>query len=160
VSTVRRNVEMLIRLEGRDLPGASCGPGPAYPGGHPNIHVAVQRRNKPADLLGLVRGDAETAEWELECTATEGSSGIDVKGPFVQGGSGGRFIYLSWGVVEETGEFAMFRRGKLMLNAVPSDVLSRAVANGTLVGRFGLTDEKGNPTCAAMRPPQVEWSAT
>ena len=160
MDSAREAVPVLIRLEGHDLPGASCGPGPAYPGGHPNIHVAVQRRNKPAELWGLVRGDADTAEWDLECTATEGPSGIDLKGPFVQGGPGGRFIYLSWGVVEETGEFAMFRRGKLMLKAVPPDVLRRAVASGTLVGRFGLTDEKGNPTCAAMRPPQVEWSAT
>lgn len=150
---------MQIRIEGHDLPGASCGPGPDYPGGHPNIHVAVQRRNKPAELLGLVRGDAATAEWTLECSAVEAASGLDLKGPYVQGSPGGRFVYLSWGVVEIGGEFAMFRRAKLMLDGVPPDVLRGAVANGVLVGRLGLTDEKGNPRCAALRPPLIAWSA-
>jgi len=27
------------------------------------------------------------------------------------------------------------------------------------VGRLGLTDPKGNPTCAAVRPPLIEWTA-
>jgi hypothetical protein len=160
VGTGREAGAVLIRLEGRDLPGATCGPGPAYPGGHPNIHVAVQRRNKPAELWGLVRGDAAIATWELECTAVDGPAGVDLKGPFVQGRPGERFIYLSWGVVDESGGFALFRRAKVMLDAVPSDVLRRAVASGVLVGRLGLTDEKGNPTCAAVRPPLIEWSAT
>jgi hypothetical protein len=150
---------MLLRIEGHDLPGSSCGPGPDYPDGHPNIHVAVQRRNKPDALWGLVRADAPTAEWELECTATEQASGIDLKGPFLQGGPGSRFVYLSWGVVDEAEAFTMFRRAKLMLDGVPPDVLRRAVETGTLIGRIGLTDEKGNPTCAAIRPPLIEWSA-
>jgi hypothetical protein len=148
-----------IRIEGHDLPGASCGPGPDYPDGHPSIHVAVQRRNKPAELMGLVRGDAETATWTLECTATETASGVDLKGPYIQGGPGGRFVYLSWGVVGADGAFTMFRRAKLMLAAVPPDVLTRAVARGTLVGRLGLTDEKGNPTCAAVGTAGISWSA-
>jgi Family of unknown function (DUF5990) len=149
---------VLIRIDAHDLPGASCGPGPDYPGGHPNIHVAVQRRNKPAELWGMVRGDAGTAEWTLECTATQTDSGVDLKGPFLQGGPGRRFIYLSWGVVDD-GEFVLFRRAKLMLDTVPPAVLRLAVAGGILVGRLGLTDEKGNPRCAAVRPPLIEWSA-
>ena len=52
----------------------------------------------------------------------------------------------------------MFRRSKLMLDAVPDDVLARAAAAGTLVGRLGLTDAKGQPLCAAVRPPAIEWS--
>jgi hypothetical protein len=28
-----------------------------------------------------------------------------------------------------------------------------------LVGRLGLTDAKGNPVCASIRPPLIEWSA-
>ena len=53
----------------------------------------------------------------------------------------------------------MFRRAKLMLDGVPPGVLRRAVETGTLIGRMGLTDEKGNPSCAAMRPPLIEWTA-
>jgi hypothetical protein len=150
---------VLIRIEGRELPGVSCGPGPDHPDGHPNIHVAVQRRNKPAELWGMVRGDAVVAEWDLECTATEDGSGVDLKGPFLQGGPGARFVYLSWGMVDDAGAFAMFRRAKLMLDGVPPDVLRRAVDSGMLIGRLGLTDEKGNPRCAAVRPPLIQWRA-
>ena len=42
---------MLIRVEGFDLPGRTCGPGPDYPDGHHDIHVAVQGRNGQRDLL-------------------------------------------------------------------------------------------------------------
>jgi hypothetical protein len=150
---------VLIRVEGHHLPGASCGPGPDYPDGHPNIHVAVQRRNKPGELWGLVRGDAAEAVWELECTAGDHPSGVDLRGPFLQGGPGRRCVYLSWGVVDDSGAFTMFRRAKLMLDGVPSEVLHHAVDRGALIGRIGLTDDNGHPRCAAVRPPLIEWTA-
>jgi hypothetical protein len=146
-----------IRIEGVDLPGASCGPSPERPTGHPNIHVAVQRRNKPGELLGMVRGDAERAVWTFDCTVTDSGEGLDVAGPYIQGPRGGRFIYLSWGVVDGA-TFTMFRRAKLRLGDVPPGVLRRAV-DGTLVARVGLTDDRGNPRCASVGPDTVGWSA-
>ena len=156
---VPREARVLIRLEGRDLPGSSCGPGSDYPDGHPNVHVAVQARNQPSELWGLVRGDAAVAEWELECTASEGPSRVDFEGPFLQGGPGKRFVSLSWGAVGDEGAFTMLRRAKLMLDGVPPDVLRRGVKSGMLIGRIGLTDEKGHPRCAAVRPPLIDWTA-
>jgi hypothetical protein len=52
----------------------------------------------------------------------------------------------------------MFRRAKVMLDAVPADTLAAAAESGVLVGRLGLTDGKGQPLCAAVRPPVIEWS--
>jgi hypothetical protein len=52
----------------------------------------------------------------------------------------------------------MFRRAKLMLSDVPVGVLKAAVKSGLLVGRLGLTDAKGQPTCAGVRPPDIRWS--
>jgi hypothetical protein len=119
----------------------------------------VQRRGRPAELLGLVAGDAPSAVWTMDCTAAPAPDGIDVKGPYIQGPPGGRFIYLSWGTVDDTGGFTLFRRAKLWLGAVPPAVLDRAREQGLLVGRLGLTDPKGNPRCAAVRPPVIDWSA-
>ena len=151
---------MRIRIEGRNLPGSSCGPSPERPQGHANIHVAVQRRNKPSDLFGLVRGDAPAATWDLECKAGPNQDGdVEFTGPYIQGGPGRRFIYLSWGVVEDDGTFTMFRRAKLMLHTVPPDVARRAVDSGVLVGVLGLTDDKGNPLCAGVQPSAIEWTA-
>ncbi|MDT3438244.1 DUF5990 family protein [Pseudofrankia sp. BMG5.37] len=154
---------MLIRVEGSDLPGRACAGAPGFPG-YADIHVAVQRRGRPAELLGLVPGDAAAAVWTLECTATATATatpgGIDLRGQHIQGRPGERFIYLSWGVVDPAeGGFAMFRRAKLWLNAVPTEILAEAVAWGLLVGRLGLTDPKGHPLCASVRPPVITWTA-
>jgi hypothetical protein len=52
----------------------------------------------------------------------------------------------------------MFRRAKIMFDGIPADVMAAAQESGVLVGRLGLTDPKGNPTCAAVRPPLIEWT--
>ncbi|MDH6114978.1 hypothetical protein P3T36_006488 [Kitasatospora sp. MAP12-15] len=149
---------MQIRIEASDLPGRSCAGGPDFPG-YDNIHVAVQRREKPAELLGLQPGDAASASWTLDCTVLPSPSGVDLRGPYVQGRPGGRFIYLSWGTVDADGGFRMFRRAKLLLNAIDPAVLTAALRTGVLVAALGLTDGKGHPLCASIRPPLVRWSA-
>jgi hypothetical protein len=150
---------MRIRIEGSDLPGRSCGPSPDSPGGYHGIHVAVQRRNRRDELLGLTPADAAAAIWTLDCTASPGPDGTDFTGPYIQGPPGGRFIYLSWGTVGDGQPFTLFRRAKLWLTAVPAEVAADAARQGLLIGRLGLTDAKGNPLCAAVRPPAITWSA-
>jgi len=149
-----------IRIEALDFPGNSCGPSPDEPEGYHNIHVGVQRRNRRHELLDLVPGDASSATWTLECKAVRSSSGVDLTGQYIQGPPGGRFIYLSWGTVDGGDSFTLFRRAKLWLDAIPPGVIEHAMHQGVLVGRLGLTDRKGNPVCAAVRPPDIEWSAT
>ena len=148
-----------IRIEATNLPGRSCGRSPDQPGGYQNVHVGVQRRGKWDELLGLVPGDAPAAAWTLECRVMRAPAGVDVAGPYLQGPPGGRFVYLSWGTVDDAGAFRLFRRAKLWLDGVPPAVLEDAPIRGRLVGRLGLTDRKGNPLCAAVRPPAIVWSA-
>jgi hypothetical protein len=149
-----------IRIEGNDLPGRDCGSSGDFPG-YRNIHVGVQRRDQPTQWLDLQPGDAPAVTWNLDCTAatvTDGS--LEVRGPYIQGGPGRRFIYLSWGEVNDTGAFTMFRRAKLWLDGVEAPTAHAAVAAGSLTARLGLTDARGHPLCAAVRPPKVTWSAT
>jgi hypothetical protein len=149
---------MRIRIDAVDLPGRTS---PARPDGnvpaYDNIHVAVQRRDRPAELLDPQPGDAASATWTLECTAVPSPTGIDVKGPYVQDRLGHRFIYLSWGTVDDSGRFTMFRRAKLMLDRIDPAVL--ASADEELVADVVLTDAHGCPTCARVDPPMLEWSA-
>jgi hypothetical protein len=152
-------VEMLIRIEGFDLPGSTCGPGPDFPDGHHNVHVAVQGRKGQHDLLGRVRADVTSALWELSTQIVSPPPTVDIRGPQIQGSPGKRFIYLSWGVVESPDEFLMFRRAKIWLDAVPVEVMQVACEHGILVGRLGLTDDKGWPLCASVRPPRIDWHA-
>ena len=147
---------MRLRIEGHTLPGRACGPGPDFPGVS-GIEVAVQRRDRPADLLDPQPGDAPRVTWTLPCTFTaEG----ELRGPYVQNRLGGRFVYLSW-VGRQAQEEAprMFRRAKLMLVDVPADVLAEARRRGVLLGRLGLTDAQGRPVCGRVTPPAVEWTA-
>ncbi|MFF9772690.1 DUF5990 family protein [Streptomyces sp. NPDC013978] len=151
---------MRIRIDAVDLPGLTCparadGRAPAYD----NVHVAVQRRDRPAELLAPQRGDAPSATWTLECAASTSPAGTEVKGPYVQDRLGRRFIYLSWGTVDESRTFTMFRRAKLLLDVVPADVLAAAARDGLLVGRLGLTDADGGPLCARVEPPHITWTA-
>jgi hypothetical protein len=155
------NGPVRIRIEGFDPPGRYCGPGPDFPEGHHNIHVAVQGRKGQQDLLGLVLGDTGAPTWELDCLVVSPPPDPDVRGPQIHGSPGKRFIYLSWGVVDDddAGAFTMFRRAKLWLDAVPSVVMARACDGSTLVGRLPLSDDQGWPICASVRPPIIVWSA-
>ncbi|WP_101829964.1 DUF5990 family protein [Frankia canadensis] len=148
---------MRIRVEAHDLPGVRCAPDGDRV--HDNVHVGLQARGRQDALLDLQRGDAIGAVWTIDCTVTSGPAGVDLRGRHVQGRPGARFLYLSWGDVDAAGTFAMFRRAKLMLDAVPADVLADAMRGGLLVGRLGLTDDRGDPLCAAVRPPRVTWVA-
>ncbi|GGS18627.1 MULTISPECIES: DUF5990 family protein [Streptomyces] len=150
---------MQIHIEASALPGRACGPDSDFPG-YENIHVGVQRKDRPGELLGLHPGDAPSASWVLDCTATVTEDGVEVSGPYVQNRLGGRFVYLSWGTVDDAGVFTMFRRAKLMFSDIDPDVLAAAARSGRLTGRLGLTDAKGQPLCARVRPPQIVWSAT
>ncbi|MFE1863486.1 DUF5990 family protein [Streptomyces anandii] len=154
--------DLRIRIDAADLPGLVCSPAAFADGSvqtYRNIHVAVQRRARREELLDPQPGDATSATWTLPCTTTAAPSGIDIKGPYVQGRPGERFVYLSWGTVDEPGTFTMFRRAKLLLGAVPTDVLDAATRTGLLVGRLGLTDAHGCPLCARVVPPAITWTA-
>lgn len=134
-----------FRIVGTRLPGRRCGPAPTPVGRYENIHVGIQRG---AEVVDLVPGDAPLAHFEFEVTVREGR----FAGPFVHG-RGERFVYLSWGEVSD-GTFRMFRRAKLQL-----DALDAAELDGrTVEGMLGLTDEKGHPLCASVRPPRVVWT--
>lgn len=144
---------MQIRIVGSDLPGRDCPSGHNFPG-YSNIHVGMQTKKRPPELLNLQPGDAGEVTWTIDCEV----NGSDVRGPYIQGRPGDRFIYLNWGSVDGDDHMGMFRRAKLMLDGVPDDVLAEAAKSGMLVGRLGLTDGKGQPLCASVRPPLIEWS--
>jgi len=150
---------VLIRIEGHDLPGRECAASGTFPG-YRDIHVGVQRRDRPTEWLDLQPGDAPSVAWTLQCSsASLDEAGLDARGPYIQGGPGQRFIYLSWGVLDGAETFTMFRRAKLWLDAVDPATAQAALTSGTLVGALGLTDRKGHPLCASVRPPLISWTA-
>ncbi|WP_033338432.1 DUF5990 family protein [Catenuloplanes japonicus] len=142
---------MQLRIEGFDLPGRVADTNPAGPP-YPAVHVGIQRRD---EVISLVPGDAESAVWQVEVTTKDGP---DFGGPFIHGKRGARFVYLSWGTVA-SGVFHGFRRAKIHPADAGDELIAAAVTGrGVLVARLGLTDAKGGPICATVRPPHVAWS--
>ena len=92
-------------------------------------------------------GDADSARWELDIDVVRGGDGeLDFKGRAVHGKHGDRFLYLTWGRLHD-GTFDMFRRAKLMLNAVDPQLLAGAAEGRSLVATVRLTDAR-RPTRA------------
>lgn len=149
---------MLIRVHGRNLPGATCNPSPGA-GPYENIHVGPGRRFVAIDL---VRGDAASASWRFDVRVVAGADGdIDFRGPLVDGKRGDRFLYLNWGEVDGAGSFRPFRRAKVSLSDIEANLVRRALDDGAdLTCTVNLTDAKGNPTCARFQPPDISWSLT
>lgn len=145
---------LAVTIEGFDMPGRSCEPtgaGDRYE----NVHVGVQRGK---DVVDLVPGDAEGPRWSFDVASRLCDDGtIDVGGPFVHGRRGDRFLYLSWGVADET--FRMFRRAKLHFADCDPEVLAAAVTAGRLVCQVRMSDACGHPRCARVRPPDALWTA-
>jgi hypothetical protein len=152
-------VRIQVTIFGSGLPGREVGPGGNFPGAR-NIHVGVQRKDRhgEVELLGLTPGDAPSAHWDFEVTATPAGAGFDIKGSYIQGRPGARFIYLSWGALDDDGTFNMFRRAKLQLDAIDPGIIDAARWHRSLNAHLELTDTKGHPVCASVRPPLIRWS--
>ena len=120
-----------------------------------NVHVALQEGRDP---VGAVPADAPSARWAADVRAVADAAGLDLRGPAIHGKRGERFVYLTWGDVGADGSFAMFRRAKLMVGDIDPALLAAAAADaGALVAELALTDGRGGPVCARIRPPAIEW---
>jgi hypothetical protein len=169
----RRPVPVLgtltVVIEGFDLPGLTCAPGPGSQV-HQNIHVALTGpgTDRPALVvpggrwlaIEPVRGDAPAARWEVPVTVRRGADGFDFTGPFVRGDRTDRHLGLAWGDVPGDGTLRLFRGAKLRLVDIDSRIIEEATCPGhRLLARIRLTDARGNPVCARVNPPALTWSA-
>ena len=137
-----------LRIVGRRLPGSS------WSGRH-GIHVGVQRGT---EVVGLVTGDAADAVFEIELDIVSGDGEVDFRGPYVNGRRGERFVYLAWGEVDDDGTFTMFRRLKLHLTPLLEQEPGDKVATAQRIQAvLELTDTRGRPLAASVRPPWVTW---
>ena len=147
---------MEVRIVGVDMPGRTCADPRSGGLEYENVHVGVQRRQ---DVVDLFPADAPRTEWSFPVDTVTKDGALDFRGPFVHGKRGDRFLYLSWGTVDDADHFEMFRRAKLMFDAVPDELLRSAQVPGhRIVGTVNMTHGDGMPRCAAVRPPVVEWT--
>jgi hypothetical protein len=159
---------MTVLIDGFDLPGLTCSPGPE--GEHTSVHVALSGQDSSRPFLEMpgrggaralepVPGDAPSARWEVPVTVRRGEDGLDFGGPFVRGARDDRHLGLAWGDVPGDGTLRLFRGLKMRLVDVNPALVEAALRPGErLVARIRLTDAKGNPICARVDPPYLTWS--
>lgn len=140
-----------VRIDAHDLPGSACGP-------YSDVFVGLVEE-AGAHPSRMVSGAARETSWEISIDVRNDGGALAFRGKAVHGRAPERFLYLTWLGREGRAPAAMFRRAKLRLDVVPLDVLARACASGVLVGRVGLTDARGMPLCASVKPPAIAWSS-
>ncbi|MFG1934197.1 DUF5990 family protein [Mycobacterium sp. NPDC048908] len=138
---------MILQIQGYHLPGRVWRSGDEC---YENVHVGIQVGKEPREL---VRGDALSSSWSLPIEVVTCDGSLDFRGAAVQGRRGDRFVYLTWGNVDVDGAFAMFRRAKLVLSDLEPLVAESDTAH--LIARVDLTDDRGGPRCARLKPPAL-----
>jgi hypothetical protein len=147
-----------MRIRGHTLPGITCGGAPNnHPEPYESIHLGIQRGREVVELL---RADAAETVFEFPVEIRNPEDGVpQFHGPFVQRRLPQQFVYLSWGELKEPGQFNMFRRAKLHLTTVEPGLLQQVIHHGgVLEASLPLTDRRGNPLCASVKPPLLKWS--
>ncbi len=100
-----------------------------------------------------------TTEFHTDVEVRSIAEGADFAGPHVNGQKGDRFIYLSWGLPGPTGEFVMFARAKIKLNAIPDELLDQAISDGAaLQADLAATNAKGQPASGTIKADAIRWS--
>lgn len=138
-----------VRIIGRRLPGANWS-------GRQGIHIGVQRGT---EVEGIVTGASADAVFEVEVEIVEHEDQADFRGPYVLGRRGERYICLTWVEVGAEGAITPFRRLRLHLSPLPQAAggVPQLLAAKRIQAVLELTDTRGRPIAASVRPPWVTW---
>lgn len=86
-----------------------------------------------------------------------GEGTLRFSGKAVHGPSGEKFLYLCWGEWVD-GEWQGNRRAKLPLGPVTRQMVEAALRSGQpLRARIHMTDARGQPVAASLKPGIYEW---
>jgi hypothetical protein len=113
--------------------------------GHGSAYETVQiQQSSGSDL---------TFEFSVELTGENVDGAADFRGPYVQGPSGGMFVYVDIGTLAGQHDSPWSRRLKIPLTGIHSTLLRRA-SSGTsqaLEARVPGTGRDGTPSCASVK---------
>jgi len=81
------------------------------------------------------------------------------RGPFVQGPSGGKFIYINSGSYAGQSDSCWSRRAKVPLSGIAWDLIEAALSksNAVLEARISGTAKDGGPACATVQLIEGGW---
>ncbi len=122
---------------------------------HSNVHLGVQRGD---ETIWETPGDTTACTFDVPVQVGENKDGSpNFLGPFVHGPVGGRFLYLVW--FNKIGGLKMgFRRAKVNLQHLGWPTINAAIfTQKNIEATLTLTDKKGGPVCASLKPEHINW---
>jgi Family of unknown function (DUF5990) len=115
------------------------------------------QKGRGSDYETVDRQRSGSKDLRFECmvtvSAARGGSGLHLSGPYVQGPSGGKFLYLDIGTYAGQKDSCWSRRLKIPLSGIPSDVLGTAKGPlPVLEARVPGTGRDKGPSCGTVKP--------
>lgn len=120
------------------------------------VDFALQKgKGKPFDLEGKQRSKGGNLEFEFTITAKAGKDLPNFTGPFVQGPSGERFVYINIGTYAGQTNTCWSRRLKIPLGGITWNMIR---SGKVLIASIPGTGKDGGPSCAYSWRKEVDPS--
>ena len=119
--------------------------------------LGIQEGNEVVQDIPFA-GEAEIHfHFSFQVAVDAASGKVTFKGKMVQGPRSDPFIYICWGDRLE-GKWVQYGRTKILLSGIPREHIQRTLQEGSLLrARIRLTDPKGKPALATLKPDFIEW---
>ncbi len=134
----------------------TCSDFPGLPfEGRAAIYLGIQFKQ---DVLDETPMTVQQKIFTIEVKAAEGTDGRpNFTGPYVFGKTGDKFLYLVWFMKTSMGD-ERFRRAKIKLNELSWEQINTVISKQSpLQAKIKLTDARGGPVCASLKPPYIQW---
>jgi hypothetical protein len=147
-SIAPKELSITIEILCRELPA----------GGDRSLHLGIQRDDEIVDSTPV---DAKEIVFKPTLRAQRNADGsTNFLGPFAHGPKSERFIYLVWATKLGKASMQMVGRIKLHLNHLTWQTVAAAAEHDEpLRTRLALTNAKGKPVTASVRPDVADWQA-
>jgi hypothetical protein len=124
------------------------------------VALALQRGKTGSDtLIAPSRVAADAISFDLTVSASPAQSGPAPRllGPFVQGPTDGRFVYLCVGQYAGDPASPWARRAKIPLTGLTWPLIEAIQAGGCLEARIAGRGKDGSPACASVKLLPPGW---
>jgi len=117
-----------------------------------DVDYGLQKgRGSIYETVQTQRSDGGDLRFEFDAEIKASAAETDFRGPFVQGPSGGRFVYIDIGACAGQIGTPWSRRMKIPLGGITADMTRRAVSGAVLEASVPGTGRDGTPACASVK---------
>jgi len=123
--------------------------------GRESIFLGIQHKK---EIIEETPATVQEKTFHVQVKVSEGKTGgPNFTGPYVFGKTGDKFLYLVW-FIKTNSRNEGFRRAKIKLQDLSWKQIQKAKKGQYPIrARITLTDAKGGPICASVKPPYFQW---